>query len=101
MSNRGRLYRRQHQLRVYKKRLKKMSVGFNFFMNIRGQRIFNPEWFDLIESRFYIYKNVSTTNWDSKYRAKWRYPYGIFNKTNRSRISLKKETNKIKEEYGY
>lgn len=99
MNNQGKDYRRYQILRIYKKRLKRMSVGFNFFLDIKDNVIYQPNWFDLLQGKFYIYKNVSTTKWDSQYRSKWSSPY-YGNKT-KSRNFTKKETIKIIKESGY
>jgi hypothetical protein len=98
MGNRGREYRRFQQSRVYKKRLKNMSSGFAYFLNSLNKRIYSPEWFDLLGNgsigNFYVYKNVSTTNWDSKYRDKWSSLFYGNNK-HKSRTFQKKETKRL------
>lgn len=92
-------YRKFHKNRVYKKRLKSIAHQYHWYIGEFFNKIQEPRWYHLLDGRYFIYKNVSTTKWDSKYKDKWRNKQNYRNK--KSRILHKRETFKILQEYEF
>lgn len=83
-------YRKFQQNKYFKRRLKKMAPGFKYFYgDWKGDIIQQPKWYVLV-NEFYIYKNVSTTKFDTNHR--WKYHL--------RRVDIKRETVEILKEYG-
>lgn len=69
---RSRDWRRFQQENIYRKRVKSFCRNWWYFRTANGDRVLDPLWYEFIGLRdFYLYKNNSTTRYDSRYKVKY------------------------------